>query len=222
VYVWIEPSEFLRGSNDADEMANPDEQPQHKVWLDGYWIQRTEVTNGQYKRCVDAGICEGPSDGKWITEQFARQPVVDVDWEQAKSYAEWVGGRLPTGAEWEKACRGTDARSYPWGNDPPTFERANYYRSGLNGPADVGRYPPGANGLYDMAGNVWEWTADWYGETYRKDRVYRNPIGPADGEKRTLRGGSFFYGDLDVRCAYRGKNLPDLRYYSRGFRVAMP
>ena len=164
---------------------------------------RTEVTNEQYKRCVDAGKCDAPSGPGWDKPQNAKKPVTYVDWTQAGKYAAWVGGRLPTEAEWEYACRGSDGRIYPWGNEPPAPERLNYYDSGYSAAIDVGGYASGANGLYDMAGNVWEWTADWYGETYYKDSLTRNPTGPTGGDYCTFRGGvvATSVGDAVVRCA---------------------
>ena len=122
VYVWIEPGDF-RWVRATKMSASDDEKPQHAVWLDGYWIQRTEVTNEQYKRCVDAEVCEPPNYRTWEKPVAAKLPVTDVDWSQANNYAAWVGGRLPTEAEWEKACRGTDGRIYPWGDDLPAPER---------------------------------------------------------------------------------------------------
>ena len=181
VYVWIAPGAFDMGSTDEQcatagywrdvQVMN---NPSHPVELDGYWIQRTEVTNAQYKRCVDAGVCESPSNLHWDKPRSARLPVTDVDWSQASKYAAWVGGRLPTEAEWEYACRSADGRIYPWGDEPPATERLNY-NSEINNTTEVGTYPPGANGLYDMAGNVMEWTADWYSEDYYKSVPERNP-----------------------------------------------
>src|SRR5262249_48890022 len=145
--------------------------------------------NAQYKRCVDAGVCAPPSNRLWNKELHAKRPVTVVDWRQAKIYAEWVGGRLPTEAEWEKACRNTDSRIYPWGNEAPTVERLNYAESGLEKVIDVGIYPQGVNGLYDMAGNAWEWTSSLY-----KPYPYKAADGredPAADGLRTLRGGSY-------------------------------
>src|SRR3712207_502211 len=109
---------------------------------------------------MDEGPCKDPTDGQITNELFRRMPVVGVTWHQARTYAEWVGGRLPSEAEWEKACRWDAgeqvARLYPWGDDAPDPERLNYYESRFGAPTEVGRYPAGANGLYDMAGNVWE------------------------------------------------------------------
>ena len=178
VYVWIAPGSFDMGSTDEQcekvgiGECPSDEQPRHSVELDGYWIQRTEVTNEQYKRCVDAGVCEPPDNLLWDAPRSARLPVTDVDWNQASVYAAWVGGRLPTEAEWEKACRSADGRIYPWGDEPSSMGLLNY-NDEAKGTTDVATYPTGANGLYDMAGNVWEWTADWYSEEYYKSQFLR-------------------------------------------------
>ena len=202
VYVWIEGGAFTMGSTDEDGLANDDEKPAHTVNVDGFWIGRTEVTNAQYIRCVDAEVCDPPNNNRYANPALAANPVTEVDWNQAKTYAEWVGGRLPSEAEWENACRGTDDRRYPWSNDPPTYEYANFdYNVGST--TAVGSYPPGANGLFDMAGNVWEWTADWYDGEYYKVSPEHNPTGPEEGDRRTLRGGSWFNYEVDVRCAVR-------------------
>jgi len=180
---------------------------------------RTEVTNAQYARCVAAQACTPPSNQRWNNTQFSLQPVTDVDWQQANDYAVWVGGRLPTEAEWGNACRGTDKRIYPWGDDAPTAERLNYYGSGLSTWTNVGSYPPGANGLFDMAGNVFEWTADWYSSDYYLKSPTENPPGESKGDSRTLRGGAFNNIDYFVRCAIRFANFPDYAIFNVGFRV---
>ena len=220
VYVWIPPGEFLMGSDpNVDSMGQKDELEQHTVPLDGFWIMRTEVTNEQYARCVDAGVCTRPDNERWHRSEYVREPVTDVDWYQAGAYAEWVGGRLPTEAEWEKACRGTDGDIYPWGNEEPDRTRLNYSESGLNGVVRVGSYPPGAYGLYDMAGNVWEWTSSQYAD-YPYDPGYdrENPEG---GDVRTLRGGSWYDAEVRVRCAYRRNWYPHYSYDDYGFRVVL-
>ena len=191
LYVWINEDDFEMGSGDEDELAASDEKPAHTVSLDGYWIMRTEVTNAQYKRCVDAGECEKPESLFWDNAQAADKPVVYVDREQANAYAKWVGGRLPTEAEWEMACRSTDGRIYPWADDVPPDETRLNYNYNVGSTTDVGSYPPGANDLYDMAGNVFEWTADWYDSDYYANSPEDNPQGPKNGDSRTLRGGSW-------------------------------
>jgi len=202
VYVWIKPGEFIMGSNEEDNLADPDEMPQHIVYLDGFWIRRTEVTNAQYSLCVNAGICEPPNNGRYENPDLANHPVTNMGWVDAQTYTEWVGGRLPTEAEWEKACRGTGGQIYPLGNNLPNHELLNFDYNVAKTTA-VGSYPPGNYGLYDMAGNVWEWTANWYSESYYKNSPKHNPIGPEDGNRRTLRGGSWQLSDTNMRCANR-------------------
>jgi formylglycine-generating enzyme required for sulfatase activity len=217
IYVWIAAGPFTMGSTDEDEHASGDEMPAHTVDVAGFWIGRTEVTNAQYLRCIAAKACEPPPNERYANSAWANHPVANVTWFQAKTYAEWVGGRLPTEAEWEKACRGTDKRLYPWGNEAPTYERANFYHSNVS-PTAVGSYPAGANGLYDMAGNLWEWTSSKY-QGY--------PYDPTDGREdlegrdvRTLRGGSWDYADDLVRCASRLSYAP-VSLLNLGFRLVV-
>jgi len=224
VMVYVPAGEFLMGSSDADGQAEDNEKPQHTVYLDAYWIDRTEVTNAQYRKCVEAGAC--PEPGCWDEDSYNApgQPVVCVSWDDAQTYAASVGGRLPTEAEWEKAARGTDGRMFPWGNNVPDCNRASYSNC-VERPAIVGSYLAGASpyGALDMAGNVWEWVADWYDEGYYARSPARNPQSPASGDSRVLRGGAFDGAAGLVRCAYRYGYAPDYRYLNRGFRlVASP
>jgi serine/threonine-protein kinase len=216
--VSVPAGEFLMGSADSDSEADSDEKPQHKVYLDAFWIDQTEVTKDQYQKCVDAGKCAAPGcsgTGK------GDHPVVCVSWQDATNYCGWAGRRLPTEAEWEKAARGTDGRKYPWGNEAPNDKLLNYNRSVGNTSA-VGSYPSGASpyGALDMAGNVWEWTADWYNETYYQSGSTQNPQGPASGSSRVLRSGSWLTTQWGVRAAARNKNDPGLRVDLVGFRCA--
>jgi formylglycine-generating enzyme required for sulfatase activity len=206
VYVWIEAGEFTMGE---DSEA-------HTVEVDGFWMGRTEVTNAQYIRCIEAEVCDPPHNRRYENPDLAIYPVTDVQWDQAKQYAEWVGGRLPTEAEWEKACRGTDEWIYPWGNDPPTYEKANFDYN-VGDIAKVGSYLAGANGLYDMIGNVWEWTNSEY-------RPY--PYNADDGREgspevglRTLRGGS--WSSRNLHCDARESHLAVIYDDIGGFRVAV-
>lgn len=216
VYVWIPPGAFMMGSSITDTLAYTNERPQHEVVLDGFWIMQTEVTKAQYKRCVDAKACEPlPSDTHLDDPEYAQHPVIGVGWNEAKTYAAWVGGRLPTEAEWEMACRGTDGRIYPWGNTPPNEKLLNYHESDKHDTKPVGSYPPGANGLYDMAGNVQEWTS-----SLSKAYPYKPDDGREDPEAagpRVLRGGSMYAHD--VRCAQRFWWPGRIRIIYDGFRV---
>jgi formylglycine-generating enzyme required for sulfatase activity len=179
------------GSTDNDQDADPDEKPQHKVYLDAFWIDRTEVTSAQYKKCVQDGKCKAPSHANDSSLNGDNQPVVGVDWNDAKTYCEWAGRQLPTEAQWEKAARGTDGRIYPWGNTAPDSNRLNF-SSQIGKTTEVGKYPAGASyySAYDMAGNVWEWVADWYDDKYYDSSAAKspNPQGPASGQYRVLQG----------------------------------
>jgi formylglycine-generating enzyme required for sulfatase activity len=196
--------------------ALADELPQHVVEVAGFELSRTPVTNAQYAGFVAEGGVEPPADWVGGEPPVARRehPVAWVDWHAADAFCRWAGGRLPTEAEWEKAARGTDARVYPWG-DEPDESRAVVGRGPKHAATDaVGTLPAGASpyGLLDMAGNVWEWTATWYG---------RYPDPPAHGGERVLRGGSYASPALRwARCASRSRSHPARRQAHIGFRVA--
>jgi formylglycine-generating enzyme required for sulfatase activity len=219
-YVYVPPGPFLMGSAESDALASSDEAPQMTVNLDGFWIMRTEVTNGHYKRCVeDNGACTEPENERWNDPAYADHPVTTMTWQQANAYAAWAGGRLPTEAEWEKACRGTEGGLYPWGDAAPTADLANY-DGNAGGTTPVGQYSPQGDspyGLVDMAGSVWEWVSSQY-------RPY--PYDSTDGREdlegdapRSMRGGSWDYTDADVRCAFRANDRPENGYGEDGFRL---
>ncbi len=215
-----------------------DEQPVHRVRLGGFWIDRTEVTNGQYRGCVEAGECDPPKLAAsfmrahyYDDPTFTSFPVVNVLWEMAADYCAWVGARLPTEAEWEYAARGPENRLFAWGND---FDksRLNYcdascpllsdktYTDGYADTAPVGSFPSGASwtGALDLAGNVREWVDDWLGPYAAGEAV--NPTGPQTGDLKVTRGGSWYDTPDDVRGANRGGE--SLEYYrdNLGFRCA--
>jgi formylglycine-generating enzyme required for sulfatase activity len=204
-----------------------DERPRHKVFLDAYQMDLYEVTVARYARFLAATNREPPS--YWETVKLAEhgdRPVIGVDWADAEAYCRWAGKRLPTEAEWEKAARGTDERQYPWGNQKPAPDLANYalgarfsYSQVL---MPVGKYGKAASpyGLFDMGGNVWEWTQDWYDGAYYGKSPEKNPAGTEQGQFKVLRGGSWSDMAKYMLTYGRFKLLPATRNSYTGFRCA--
>jgi len=208
-----------------------DEVPQHRVTLDAFYIDQYEVTTSRYASFMQAaGRPEPKNWSQTIPVSQAEKPVVGVSWEDAQAYCQHYDKRLPTEAEWEKAARGTDGRTYPWGNALPTTRHANVHLDYSKGIRDfdnygvlteVGSLPAGASpyGAHDMSGNVWEWVADWYGEEYYVQSPEKNPKGPEQGKYRVVRGGSWYYGPFTARSADRYDGLvPTDRLVLVGFR----
>ena len=211
--VFVPAGEFTMGSK--PEVGDYDEQPEHKVDLDGYWIYQTEVTVAQYRAFCQATDRSMPDVPSWDWKDD--HPIVNVTWDDAAAYAKWAGAALPTEAQWEKAARGTDGRMYPWGNEWDVAKCV----SGVE-LAPVGSIPAGASpyGALDMAGNVWEWCADWYG-SYAAAPA-KNPTGPANGTSRVLRGGSWnYYVASNPRCALRYYCGPSYWLNFFGFRCVV-
>jgi formylglycine-generating enzyme required for sulfatase activity len=222
----VPQGEFIMGSNER----NNDEEPVHTVFLDAFYIDKFEITNAQYKICVDAGVCQLPKDFSSNTHssyfdnpEFDHYPVINVDWNMAKTYCEWRGARLPTEAEWEKAARGSDARTYPWG-EVLDCEHANYGQN--NSGACVGDTTPAGSyeigqsiyGLHDMAGNVNEWVSSLY-QSY----PYSMEDGREDLEAsgvRVFRGGSWSFITGDIRSANRNGYGATIFNDNIGFRCA--
>jgi eukaryotic-like serine/threonine-protein kinase len=227
--VYIPAGPFLMGSHSSDINANHDEIPQHWVYLDAFWMDLTEVTNEMYAKCVQANSCEPPVElgsrkhYSYFDEPiFKDYPVINVSWSDANTYCLWAGRRLPTEAEWEKAARGYDGRIYPWGDHQPNGNILNFDNQ-IGDTVRVGIYALGKSpyGIYDMAGNVSEWVADWYSEDYYERSSSTNPLGAVKGDFRVIRGGSWLSKANAVRTTFRLWNSPDLQTEVLGFRCAV-
>jgi sulfatase modifying factor 1 len=233
--ILIPAGPFTMGSNDG----LPNERPEHQVTLNAYYIDQYEVTAGRYQKFVELAKRDVPPT--WDDEaarSLSDYPAVGMSWSDAAAYCKWVGRRLPTEAEWEKAARGTDGRRYPWGHMQPFVDIANYNRglwvseaitlvpvnSGLEGMSvrhglkEGGKSP---YGLFHMAGNAAEWVADWYDREYYQKSPDKSPTGPANGEKRVIRGGSWADLPTALRVSARFSAEPDYEDRTIGFRCAM-
>jgi formylglycine-generating enzyme required for sulfatase activity len=225
--VLVPAGEFTMGSDYSEN----EEHPRHQVYLDDFYMDTYEVTNKLYRNCVDDYACTPPEDvssknrnNYFDNPEFNEFPVVYVNWEQAKTYCEWRGGHLPTEAQWEKAARGTDERIYPWG-DNISCDYANYYNGTkycVLETTKVGSYDRGKSiyGIYDLAGNVWEWVADRYDEKYYQNSPFENPSGPENGEERVFRGGAWDNHENLLYTFVRNKSKPLDSYSGLGFRCA--
>ncbi len=225
--VLVPTGEFMMGARQDDTMAAKDERTVHAVHLDAFHIDQYEVTTARYARFLHETKRQTPK--YWsdqIPQRYGNKPVIGVDWNDANGYCVWAGRRLPTEAEWEKAARGTDQRLYPWGNEEPSQQRANFDHccdfNIYEVLTDVGSFEGGKSpyDVYDMAGSVWEWVADWYDGDYYDKSPERNPTGPSSGEKRVLRGGAWDSTQAYVRSADRLKLSPTFRHDNIGFRCA--
>lgn len=243
--VLVPEGEFIMGSNDG----LPDEGPEHAVSLDAFYIDTYETTNAEYRACVEAGVCTPPAfqdccaeptNTEWpslypdyfTNPDFDDYPVTWLSFNQSATYCEWRGARLPTEAEWEKAARGTDGRTYPWGEEEPRPGLLNFMwgqgqfdeRPAYN-TTPVGSYPEGVSpyGVHDMLGNVYEWVADYYAPDAYANSPYENPTGPATGSNQIARGGSFWNQGFRQRITNRNHTYlpPDVAHFDAGVRCAM-
>jgi serine/threonine-protein kinase len=257
----VPAGEFKMGAASSDSQATAEEKPQHTVYLDAFWIDQTEVTNAMFQKFIGAtryqtdaekqgsGYVFDTAAQSWSEtkgadwqhphgptsnlEGLADHPVVQVSWNDAQQYCAWVGGALPTEAQWEKAARGDDERTYPWGNDEVASNLLNFadrnsnvdwgdksIDDGYQFTAAVGHYPDGKSpyGALDMAGNVWEWVRDRYDEKYYANSPTRNPENTTDSDVCVVRGGG--WGTTSVRASQRFKDVSDYRNDIVGFRCA--
>jgi sulfatase modifying factor 1 len=227
--VLIPAGEFTMGSN---QCYYNDEKPAHKVYLNNFYIDKYEITNTQYQAFVQATKHEIPSHSSdpdydmWSKTGFppetAKQPVVNIGWQDADAYCKWAGKRLPTEAEWEKAARGDDGRTYPWGNKPPEEVSLDYLKrwNGVQTYKPVGSLAAVVSpfGVFDMAGNAAEWVSDWYDPNYYKQSPAQNPTGPQTGFYKVLRGGSSINASFYLRCIDRDFDDTNNRAKENGFR----
>lgn len=236
----IEGGYFIRGSDDGPKNTRP----KARIWLETFYMDLYEVTFEEYQSCVRAGKCN-PSGPQYKDFSRPRQPIVGVSWYDADKYCKAMGKHLPTESEWEKAARGPDGDLYPWGNQPATCERAIIMDKTGRGCGvkklgghpekgrtwEVGSRPPGHYGLFDMAGNSWEWVADWYSDSYYacgEDCFGVNPKGPCKGAEtcpgrnmKIVRGGSWYWPSEYATAIYRRPHYPNNKpFHHFGFRCA--
>ena len=239
--VRVPAGSFIMGSDKkVDHNAYRPEFPQRNVYVDAFEIDKFEVTTVQFLKFVLATnrppLIDWQYDGGNFQETMVNHPVMHVSWFDADAYCQWAGKHLPTSAEWEKAARGEDGRIYPWGNEPAGLSRANFGRTGLSGPVRdrperLLLYPPiisvdkyenavSPYGVFQMAGNVAEWTADWYDPDYYKNAPNRNPTGPEKGTQKAFRGGGWIDSTPSVRPAQQNGADPNTKMNWLGFRCA--
>ncbi len=216
--VYIPAGEFIMGS----EWGEFDEEPRHEVYLDAFYIDKYQTTNEEYARCVEAKKCARQTCWHVKSLMDPTQPVAGVGWYDALAYCRFADKRMPTEAQWEKAARGTDERRYPWGDEwRPQWVNTHHSEDGFETTAPVGSFPKNVSpyGVYDMAGNVWEWTHDFHSTTYYRHSEKRNPRGPKTGDKHTMRGGSWMYDvPFFMTAANRSAGRPLVRKRYVGFR----
>ncbi|MFQ5443446.1 MAG: formylglycine-generating enzyme family protein [Nitrospinales bacterium] len=226
--VYFPSGEFWMGSPEG--VGQPDEHPRHKVHLDAFYLDRFEVTGADFMEFLTDQPDEHPTITGWWGRQvrpgMENHPVIGLTWKRCQKFCRWNGKRLPTEAEWERAAAGLAGRLYPWGNEPPTQERANFYKCCFimkgeilqkKGSFESGKTP---EGVYDMAGNIAEWVFDWYDKNYYKVAEQKNPRGTEDGKYHVIRGGAWNSLPNNLRSSDRYGYNDGKDYYGIGCRCA--
>ena len=224
----IPAGEFEMGSPDGEGKSN--EHPNHKVYLDGFYIDIYEVTFENFEKYLAANADQYPTITGWVDRKarpdMLKKPVFGFQWKRCKKYCEWRDKRLPTEAEWERAARGPENRTYPWGNEPPDDKRANFgnccfIQKGTVlsevGSFELGKSP---DGVFDLGGNVAEWVYDWYDKKYYTKGHYKNPKGPDKGKHHVIRGGAWNSLPVYLRSSSRYGDSDAKDYYGIGCRCA--
>lgn len=225
--AYIPAGNFRMGSNQNDSNREANEEPQHTVYLDAFWISKTQVTNSMFTACVNAGACKysvkTSTNPNYLDPVYTNHPVVYIAWDMTQTYCDWTGGRLPTEAEWEKTARGPNGAKYPWGEDQPREKFVNV-NNFIGNTTAVGLFPYGKSyyGVLDMGGNVREWVSDWYDPYYYQYSPSSNPQGPETGESKVLKGASFSDPIRYTRPANRLSHEPGSPGAVRGFRCVYP
>ena len=220
--ILVEAGPYTMGGRDEESPNN--ERPSHTVYVNAFLINPFPVTNQDYREFVKVTGHRTPIH--WQRGTFpsglGNHPVTNVTWQDARDYAEWSGARLPTESEWEKAARGTDERPYPWGDRFVEGERCNSSNM-VGATTQVDEFPDGRSpyGLWDMAGNVFEWCHDYFDEEYYKHSPASNPRGPEGGQERVVRGGSYAETRASLRCTHRNGAAETYNRDNTGFRIAM-
>jgi formylglycine-generating enzyme required for sulfatase activity len=223
-WIHIPAGEFQMGDNFNE--GDSDENPVHTVYLDDYYISKYEISVSQYNVfCMDTGT-QTLSNEYYLRSYQKDYAAFYISWEEANAYCQWLSQKtgenihLPTEAQWERAARGTNQNRYPWGNTPPDCSIVSYVDCG-RGVGYVIRYEAGAtpSGIFQMAGNVWEWCQDYYSPSYYSQSPFQNPQGPSYGTYRVLRGGSATSTASEIRSANRFFKSPGDDDYDTGFRI---
>jgi formylglycine-generating enzyme len=218
--VYIPAGEFIMGVKDGVD------NPEHLVYTDGFWVYSTEVAKAQYDLCVATGACTPsiPSNTLFPDDPLlSAHPITNVTHQQAEAYCQWVNGRLPSEAEWEKAARAPEWKDYPWSDEKPTCDRTNFGECETLSTEPVTAYPSGQtpHRIFDMAGNAYEWISDWYADDYYPVSPFENPAGPAKGEERVIRGGSYLSRAEEITTFARSQYSPEESRNDLGFRCVI-